>query len=345
MEIRTVTPPAHEEWDAYVRQQPEGSIFHESGWTRSVMEAYPRHTPLLLEARREGRIAGVLPLFHVKSLLFGSRMVSPAFGTYGGILADDTDVAQALATAARDAAIERGVKYVELRSRTPVFPELPTKNLYWAFRIPMAETVEATLAGLSKKMRQDLRRSENKGFRFQDKGVATEEFYRLYLHTLRYHGTPPFPLRWFEALRRNFGERCLVLGVNEADEAGRRLGASMLFWDRDSLVPYYTGVPREFYKLRVTVALHARMVRLAVEGKRKFLDLGRSKAGTGAFDAKTHWGIDPEKLGYQYLMPEGSPMPNLSPANPKFQPLIAVWKRLPLAATRLLGPPINAQLA
>lgn len=344
MEIRSVTPPANAEWDAYVRSHPEGSLFHESGWTRSVMEAYPRHTPLLLEVRREGRVAGVLPLFHVKSLLFGSRLVSPAFGVYGGILADDDGVAQALAKAARDAAEDRGAKYVEMRSRRPVFPGLPTKDLYCTFRIPMAGTVDATLARLSKKMRQDLRRSENKGFSFQETGVSTGEFYQLYLHLLRYHGTPPFPIKWFEALRSNFGERCFVMGVNDAG-TGRRVGASMLFWDRDSLIPYYTGVPREFYKLRVTVALHARMVRLAVENGRKFLDLGRSKVGTGAFDAKTHWGIDPEPLGYQFLMPEGQKMPDLSPSNPKFQPLIALWKRLPLAATRVLGPPLNAQLA
>ena len=344
MEIRTVACPGDAEWDRYVRSHPEGSLFHESAWTASVREAYPKHEPLLLAAVRQGRIAGVLPLFHVKSLLFGSRFVSTAFGVYGGILADDAEAAAGLATAARDAANDRGAKYVELRSRRATFADLPKKDLYWTFRIPMLGTFDGTLAKLSKKMRQDLRRSDNKGFRFVESGVTTSSFYELYLHTLRYHGTPPFPLRWFEALRKNFGDRCILLAAHDP-QSDTRVGASMLFRDRDSLVPFYTGVPREFYKLRVTVALHARMVRLAVEDGSAFLDLGRSKAGTGAFDAKTHWGVDPEPLGYQYLMPEGTALPDLSPTNPKYQALIAIWKRLPIAATRMLGPPLNAQLA
>lgn len=344
MEIRTVTPPANEEWDTYVRNHQERSLFHETAWTRAVMEAFPKHQPCLLEARRDGRLAGVLPLFHVRSLLFGNRLVSPPFGVYGGILADDVEVAQALASAAQNLANDRGAKYVELRSRTPVLPGVPIKDLYWAFRVPIAETYDATLARIATKKRQDLRRTYAKGFRFHE-GVETKEFYRFYLHLLRYHGTPPFPLRWFEALRRSLGDRCVVLGVNEPGTNGRRVGATMTFRDSDSLISYYTGIPREFYSLRVTVALNAHLLRMAVEERKKLLDLGRSKVGTGAFDAKAHWGIEPEKLGYQYLLPEGCEMPDLSPSNPKFQPLIAMWKRLPLGATRLLGPALNAQLA
>lgn len=343
MEIRAVDAPGDARWDEYVRAHPDGTIFHESAWTASVMEAY-RHPPVLLAAWRGPQLTGVLPLFLVKSWIFGSRLVSTAFGAYGGILADDEAAALALATAARDAATDRGARYVELRSRRVLFPSEPVKDLYWSFRIPAAKTVDATLASLSKKMRQDLRRSENKGFRFEEKDVPLKAFYELYLRTLQWHGTPPFPLRWFEALRRNFGDRCIVLAGYEPD-AGRRVGASMLFRDRDSLFPYYSGVPREFYKLRATVAMHARMLRMAVEGGAKFLDLGRSKAGTGAYDAKTHWGVPPEPLGYQFLLPEGAEMPDLSPTNPRFQPLIALWKRLPIAATRVLGPPLNASLA
>lgn len=343
MEIRSAVPPGDHAWDAYVRNHPDGTLFHESAWTRSVLEAY-RHTPLLLAAWRGGRVAGVLPLFHVKSWLFGSRLVSSAFGIYGGILADDPELALALAAAARDAAAERGAKYVELRSRRALFADQPVKDLYCTFRLPVAKTFDATLASFPKKVRQDLRRLDQKGFRFEEQGVTTEAFYDLYLHTLQWHGTPPFPIRWFQALRRNFGDRCIVMAGYEP-EGGKRVGASMLFRDRDSLLPYYTGVPREFYKMRAVVAMHARMLRMTVDRGGSVLDLGRSKVGTGAYDAKTHWGVDPEPLGYQYLLPEGAVLPDLSPTNPRFQPLIALWKRLPIAATRVLGPPLNASLA
>lgn len=341
MEIRTLSGPGDSATDAYVRQHPEGTLFHETGWTQSVIEAYS-HDARMLVARDGDRITGVLPLVHVKSRLFGSRLVSNAFSVYGGIVADDSVTAAALAGAARDVAREVGADYVELKNRKPALEGLPCKDLYVTFRIPIEKTFDASLKAFSKKMRQDLRRSEGRAFTCVERGVDLKTFYSLYLHTLRHHGTPPFPLRWFEALRANIGDRCLTLGIGTG---GRFVGASMMFLDRGSLMPFYTGVPRRFYKMRTTVALHSRMVRMAVERGCSVLDLGRSKRGTGAFDAKTHWGIEPESLGYQYLMAPGAEIPNLSPTNPKMKPLIAAWKLLPIAATRLIGPPLNASLA
>ena len=341
MEIRTLDGPGDAITDAYAKAHPEGTLFHESGWTKSVVEAYGHHARVLI-AREGERVTGILPLVHVKSRLFGSRLVSNAFSIYGGIIADDSVTAAALAGAARDIQREVGADYVELKNRKPVLEGLPSKDLYVTFRIPIEGSVDATLKGLSKKMRQDLRRSEGRAFSCVDHGVDTKTFYQLYLHTLRHHGTPPFPFRWFERLRANLGDRAVVMGIGTG---GRFVGASMMFLDRGSLMPYYTGVPRRFYKLRTTVAMHARMVRFAVDHGCKFLDLGRSKRGTGAFDAKTHWGIEPETLGYQYLMPPGKELPNLSPTNAKLKPFIAAWKLLPIAATRLIGPPLNASLA
>lgn len=341
MEIVSTPVPGDAAWDDYVRSHPNGTAFHESAWTRAVLAAY-RHPAELLTARDGARITGVLPLFHVKSFLFGSRLVSTAFGIYGGILADDPATAAALAQAARDLAADRKAKYVELKSREVALPQLPVKDLYFTFRIPIAPTFDATLKGLNKKMRQDLRRLDGgREFTFvEDLDVPT--FYQLYLHTLRFHGTPPFPLRWFEALVKGFGDRIRILGARHGDTW---VGASMLLVDRDSLMPLYTGVPRQYYRLRTIPALHARELRMCEERKLAFLDLGRSKKGTGAFDAKTHWGIEPTPLGYQYLMAPGMALPNLSPTNPKFQPLIAMWKRLPIGATRILGPTLNASLA
>jgi hypothetical protein len=70
----------------------------------------------------------------------------------------------------------------------------------------------------------------------------------------------------------------------------------------------------------------------------KVFDFGRSKRGTGPYDFKRHWGFEPEPLSYQYYLLRKSGMPNYSPANPKFQHFINVWKMLPLSTTKVLGP-------
>ncbi len=340
MEIVSAAPPGDASWDDYVRRHPDGSIFHESAWTQSVRETYG-HEAILLAARMDGRTIGVLPLFHVRSLLFGSRLVSTAFGTYGGILADGAAAADALADAARRLAGDRRAAYVELKSRRAAILSAPTKEgLYVTFRLPLGPDLDSTMRRLTTKMRQELRRAESK-FRF-DEGIDLSTFYRLHLRALRTHGTPPFPFRWFESLRRNLGARGVLLG---ARQEGEWLGAAMLFQAGRTLMSFYTAVPRENYKVRTQVALYGRILRMAHERGCDTYDLGRSKRGTGAFDAKSHWGIAPEPLAYQYLLPEGAALPDLNPMNPRYRPWIELWKRLPVAATRLIGPPLNAGLA
>ena len=41
-----------------------------------------------LFAEQQGRICGVLPLIHMKSLLFGNSLVSLPFLVYGGVAAE-----------------------------------------------------------------------------------------------------------------------------------------------------------------------------------------------------------------------------------------------------------------
>lgn len=70
----------------------------------------------------------------------------------------------------------------------------------------------------------------------------------------------------------------------------------------------------------------------------KIFDFGRSKQETGPFHFKRHWGFEPQALPYQYFLPKGGEIPNVNPSNPKFQPFIALWKRLPLSIANRLGP-------
>ena len=77
VEIRTLSGVTDQTWDQYVRSHPDGSLFHEGAWLASVASAY-KHPSILLQASSGGKVTGVLPLHHVKSMLFGSRMVSTA---------------------------------------------------------------------------------------------------------------------------------------------------------------------------------------------------------------------------------------------------------------------------
>jgi len=70
----------------------------------------------------------------------------------------------------------------------------------------------------------------------------------------------------------------------------------------------------------------------------KLFDFGRSKKGTGVFEFKRHWNTTLRELPYETILIRRKSLPNFSPANPKFDLAIRVWRKMPLPITRLLGP-------
>src|ERR1700752_3173986 len=105
-------------WDDFVRGRTEGTFFHLSAWQRVVERAFG-HRPYSLLAERAGALTGVLPLTHVRSVLFGSSLISNAFGVYGGPLATDEDSRQALDAEAVRLADTIGAPVLEMRGMAP----------------------------------------------------------------------------------------------------------------------------------------------------------------------------------------------------------------------------------
>jgi hypothetical protein len=109
-------------------------------------------------------------------------------------------------------------------------------------------------------------------------------------------------------------------------------------------LPYYGGGTQEARAVAGNDFMYWQVMERAREKGCRLFDYGRSKKGTGAYDFKTYWGFEPEQLYYEYFLVKRTEMPNLSPTNPRFGKAIEVWRRLPLKATQVLGPPIARYL-
>ena len=71
-----------------------------------------RHPAYFLYAEDDSGIRGILPLAHVKSLLFGNALVALPFAVYGGIAAVDAEAVAALEDAAQALARRLGVQTI-----------------------------------------------------------------------------------------------------------------------------------------------------------------------------------------------------------------------------------------
>ena len=87
-------------WDAFVNSSAQGTFYHLSGW-RSLIENELHHPCYYLYCEHNGEIEAVLPLVHVKSILFGNALISVPFLVYGGPVASNPEALEKIVAAAR----------------------------------------------------------------------------------------------------------------------------------------------------------------------------------------------------------------------------------------------------
>lgn len=335
--VERLRPAFEAKWDRYVRQTPGATFFHQLGW-RWLVERVFRHKAHYLVARRGERITGVLPLFELKSRLFGHSLVSVPFAIGGGVAADDSETARLLLDEARGLAEDRGVDYLELRSEEPVSSELLTKDLYVTFRADLTEGEEALLKRMDRKRRQMMTYVGKGGFEHRVAGIEELPlFYDLFCQSMRHHGTPVYPrLFLHEILDRHPADTHLFFVYHEGRPVA---GVLNLLW-HDVVMPYYAGGDRKERPRGVDEYLYLSIMRWGRDHGYRTFDFGRSKRGTGAHAFKARWGMEEVPLAYQYHLVKARELPNVSPANPRYQMLIRAWRKLPLPLTRLIGPRI-----
>jgi FemAB-related protein (PEP-CTERM system-associated) len=338
--VRELTTADTARWDAFVEACPEATFFHRAGWRRVLEEVFSHRTHYLY-AEVGGRISGVLPLGHVRSLLFGNALISTPFCVYGGVAASDQASADALIDAARDLADDLKVDYLELRHLVRHRPDWPCKDsLYVTFRKTIESDHEQNMLAIPRKQRAMVR----KGIKHGLQGAIdpdTGRVFSIYADSVHRLGTPVFPARYFQALTEVFGADCNVLTVSHE---ARPIASVLSFWFRDEVLPYYGGGTLEAREVAGYDFLYWDLMCRAADRGYRIFDYGRSKVGTGSWSFKRNWGFEPEALHYEYHLVRASRMPDVNPLNPKYRMFVSAWKRLPLGLANLIGPLLSRSL-
>ena len=338
--VRPFTQDDRAAWTSFVHRCADATFFHRIEW-REIVESVFGHRTYYLLAERGGEIVGVLPLAYVKSVLFGRSLVSLPFAVYGGAAVDYEPAREGLHRAAVDLAVQLGVDHLELRNRASYAPGWPCQDLFVTFRKPILANDDANMQAIPRKQRAMVRKGIQRGLAIEiDPGV--DRFFELYADNAHRHGTPPFARRYFESLRRMFGQECEVLTV--VTSAGRPVSGVLSFYFRDEVLPYYAGDITDARELAANDFKYWELMKRARERGCRVFDYGRSKRGAGSFDFKKNWGFSPQALHYEYKLLKGGSIPQNNPSNPKYQALIGLWRRLPRPVVNALGPSIVRNL-
>lgn len=325
------------EWDAFVAATPGASGYHGHAW-RGVLEKSFGHRSYYLAARENGAVSGVLPLVHMKSLLFGNFLVSLPFVTYGGLLSRSETARQALLEAAEALRGRLGARHVELRHADESAPSLPAKRHKVAMVLVLGGSEDDMWAGVGVKVRNQVRKAQKEGLAAQWGGSELlDDFYTVFVRNMRDLGTPVYSRDFFANVLAGLPDNTRIVVVRFQ---GQAVAGGLVYHHGQTLeIPWASSI-RDFNSLCPNNLMYWECIRYGIALGLVRFDLGRSTPGAGTFRFKEQWGAKPEPLAWHYLLPKGGTLPDLTNQNPKYSLAIDMWRRLPLPVTRLIGPSI-----
>jgi FemAB-related protein (PEP-CTERM system-associated) len=339
--MRVVTWDNGASWDAYVEGQRDASNYQRWTWRAAIADTYG-HTPYYLAAVEGGAIRGALPLFLIRSKLFGNSLVSAPFFSYGGPVASCREARESLLARASGLAAELGVGRIELRQGTQLDCSWLEHSSKVAMEVPLPASSDDLWKGLSSRLRNKIRHAEKRGFTAEYGWIeSVPSFYSVFAPNMRNLGTPVYPRQWFENLCRCAPKTTQVLILRD----GRRpVGAAFLSSFRDVMeAPWICSTP-EARRDYSSVLLYWTFLKQSIEAGYRRFDLGRCTPGGGTHAFKRLWGCTERTLHWYYWLAPGHQLPELRPESRKFSMAVQMWKHLPLWVANSLGPRIVRSL-
>ncbi len=339
--IREVSGDWSPDWDAYVEDTDEATFFHLSGWYRVISDSFGHKPHYLRAVGADGVTRGILPLFEVKSMVFGHSLVSTPFCVYGGAIADTEEIRSLLEDRAVELAQELGVDYLELRYREKTRDDWPSKSMHATFLRDIEQGGdEAILLSVKNKQRAVIRKGVRNDLN-RELQSDVSDFFETYSTSVRNLGTPVFSRSYFHNLKREFGDACEIVSISGE---GALHSSLISFYFRDQVLPYYGGgLPVSRQSKAMDFMYYDLMCRAAGAGVRVF-DFGRSKNDSGPYNYKRHWGFEPQPLHYQYFLVNSESLPEINVTNPRYELMIRCWKKLPLKVSQIIGPMLSKYL-
>lgn len=347
-----ITVAGHQDagdWQGYVSRADLDGHFHDFAW-RDVIHRALRHRPLYLIARKGKAVTGILPLFDVRSRLFGRSLVSVPFLNGGGLVTSDLESADALLAKVEEIVRHGGYRYGELRQRASLGEDqrkaLACRQHKVAMRLPLGHDADALFQSFKGKLRSQIRRPQKAGATAQIINGANvvkrdlDSFYRVFSENMRDLGTPVFPRLLFKETIDGFRERTWLVVVwvdNHPAAVGLMVGSG------HSVEMIWASSLRCFNPISVNMLLYWEAMQSAVLNGYRFFDFGRCSPESPTYRFKAQWGAEPTPLHWYYAKGNGK-IPDISPDNPKFRAAVRTWQYLPIAVANRLGPLVARSL-
>lgn len=337
--INIALAPLHEvsDWQEFVSANPSSLPSHDPAWQQVIKLSF-QHESLLLSARdAHGQLLAGVPITILNSKLFGRFGVSVPYLNYGGVVSTYPNLHAHLIQELAHIRTSLNLKYIEIRSIHPNLSDVvSTKKSSMILLLPK------TNQDLEKQLGSKLRAQYKKAESYEPKFIIgkidlLDDFYSVFSQNMRDLGTPVYHKCWFENILKHpdIASHIVIVYIHE-----KAVSAGFLIKTGSIMEIPWASTLISANQFNANMWMYRKILGFAIEQSCDFFDFGRSTKDAGTFKFKKQWGAQPYQHYWYMITDENSPPPQLNPDNPKLKLLIAIWKRLPVWLTRIIGPAI-----
>lgn len=360
MRIRLAEQDEEKHWDDYVNCNPKATLCHLYGWGKVIRETYGHAAYYFMaetnNVEKGNKVIGVLPLVHIKSLVFGNTLVSMPFLNYGGVLADNEETEKELFVEAGILGRKLGVSNMELRHIFPITwsngygpgvsenlaaPKPMTHKVRMLLELP--DTSAKLFDSFKSKLRSQIRKPQKEGLVALIGGTELlDEYYQVFSVNMRDLGSPVHSKRLFGNILKEFGGS-VRLGIVRYRETAAAAG--LIFCFKDTVEIIWASSLKSFNHLSPNMLLYWSLLEYVTDAGYKFFDFGRSTPNEGTYKFKEQWGAKPAAL---YWYENGLRGDSGRPAEEKAYLFRKkgeeLWQSMPLFVANTIGPMIRKNI-
>jgi hypothetical protein len=326
-------------WDGFVVSHPLATPSHLSCWLAAIYKTYSFEPLLYVATNDEGGIAGIFPLFKIKSAFTGSRAVSLPFSDYGGPLCTSAETEAEMVRFVKHEH-QHKVNYLEIRGTLQNSDGFVPYSYYKRHVLDLQKGLPEIQKSIDKKtIMYSVRKAEKAGvsIRQENTPFGLNEFYRLNNLTRRKHGVPCQPRAFFENLFSCIiggNKGMILLALHDSDV----IAASLFLTVAKKIhYKYNASDPVLLKKYSPNHLLTWHIISWGVEHGFESLDFGRtSPDNEGLIRYKNMWGMTDGDLPYYYY-PRVKGAVSTKESGLRYRCMTALWRHLPLGIMEKLS--------
>jgi len=345
VEIEYLSKVNESEWRAFVDGDRRAGVWHTVEWKDILVDEYG-FKPKYLMAKKDGEVCGILPLFQIKSILTGNRLVSLPFSYNCGPVATSADAYLQLIRESQKLKDDLGCKYLEMKMLEKLPEEVISKgkltenNFFYTSIVSLSANPDDNWKKLdTRRTRWAVNKAVRSGvsIRTETDLQDLKALHKLKIQTRKKHGSPSPSLKFFKSIMDKFEDNGIVkLWVAELE--GNVVSTLMFYSYKDVVMPAYIASDDAYNPFMPNNLLYWKSIEWGCNNGFKHFDFGRTEPNNETLlSFKTKWGSDNFKIPYYYYPGQPKLMSqNRNDAKTGF--IRDTWKKLPDPILEALGP-------